>query len=288
MNNSELRAQVLQTRHLPPLSVTASQLLEKVADSDVELKDLALIIGRDPGLSARIIGLSNAACFGQTRTVTNLNDAIVRVGLTRVKSIALGIAVSGAFDTGKCPDFDLQEYWSAALGCAELAKMVSLRLPAAIRPDPGAVYLCGLLHNLGALIIACVFPDECSRVYRSYREDPSRDIALLEREYVGISRQQAMEWLGIRWHLPGFVVGAACHYIDMTYTGPGDTMILVVGVAARSVRGGQGDCAGLPEDPIVTNRLHLTPIELDGIEDEFQARREELRALSKTLSRGTR
>ncbi len=271
---------------MPPLSVTASQLLEKVADSDVELKDLALIIGRDPGLSARIIGLSNAACFGQTRTVTNLNDAIVRVGLSRVKSIALGIAVSGAFDTGKCPGFDLQGYWSEALGCAELAKMITLRLPAAIRPDPGAVYLCGLLHNLGALILACVFPDECSRVYRSYREDPSKDISLLEREYVGISRQQAMEWLGIRWHLPGVVVGAACHYIDMTYTGPGDTMVLVVGVAARAIRGGKGDASGLLEDPVVGKRLQLAPPELDGIEDEFQARQEELRALSKMLSGG--
>ncbi len=286
MKNSALRAQVLQTRHLPPLSVTASQLLQKAADSDVELKDLSLIIGRDPGLSARIIGLSNAACFGQTRSVTTLNEAIVRVGLIRVKSIALSIAVSGSFDTGRCPGFDLQEYWSAALGCAELAKMVTRRLPAAIRPDPGAVYLCGLLHNLGALIIACVFPDECSRVYRSYRENPSKDIVLLEREYVGISRQQAMEWLGIRWHLPGFVVGAACHYTDMTYTGPGDTMILVVGVAARSLREGKGDCAGLLEDPVVRNRLQLTPPELDGIQDEFQARQEELGALSKMLSQG--
>ena len=95
-----------------------------------------------------------------------------------------------------------------------------------------------------------------------------------------------MEWLGIRWHLPGFVVGAACHYTDVTYTGPGDTMILVVGVAARSTRGAKGGSIGLMDDAVVRDRLHLGAHELAGIEDEFLARQEELGALSTMLSRG--
>jgi len=284
MKNSGLRAQVLQTKHLPPLSVTANQLLAKVADSDVALDDLADIIGQDPGLSAHILGLANAASFCQTRPVTSLREAMVRVGLDRVRGIAVSMAMGGVFDTSKCPGFDLRDYWSAALGCAELAKMVTLKLPAPVRPDPGAVYLCGLLHNLGALIIAYVFPAQCSEVYRAYHQDPSKDIFALERALVGISRRQAMEWLGIRWHLPGFVVGAASQHMDMTYTGPGDTMILVVGAAARSVKGSKVGPARLADDPVVRDRLRLMPHQLDGIEDRFRARQEELRALGEMLS----
>jgi hypothetical protein len=61
-------------------------------------------------------------------------------------------------------------------------------------------------------------------------------------------------------------------------------MILVVGAAARSVKGSKVGPARLADDPVVRDRLRLMPRELDGIEDRFRARQEELRALGDQLS----
>jgi hypothetical protein len=102
---------ILQARDLPPLSFTATRLLELSADPDVEVDDLAAVIEQDPALTARILGVANSAYFGQVNPVLSVETAIIRVlGFNMVKSLALSIAMAGIFDTSKCPSFDLETY----------------------------------------------------------------------------------------------------------------------------------------------------------------------------------
>jgi HD-like signal output (HDOD) protein len=197
---------ILQARDLPPLSFTATRLLELSADPDVEVDDLAAVIEQDPALTARILGVANSAYFGQVNPVLSVETAIIRVlGFNMVKSLALSIAMAGIFDTSKCPSFDLETYWCEALGTAQLARALGSNLTEEERPNLDGVYLSGLLHTLGVLLLAHLYPQEYSRVLQQVQLGGLTNVLETERFEIGIDHVQAGRWLARRWHLPEVV-----------------------------------------------------------------------------------
>ncbi len=202
------RLQIQRLQELPPLPVTAQEILRAVNDEDIGLDQIAAIIKRDPGLAARIIGLANSAFFG-TRGITTVEQAIIRsLGLATVKSLSLSMVMGGVFDTRSCRPFDLERYWRVSLLSAHMAELLAHKLPVMLRPDPKQAYLCGLLHNLGLLAMATCFPLEMGQVFS--QSEPTDDCVLeaLEQQHTGIEHHQAGAWLGHRWHLPEALVAS--------------------------------------------------------------------------------
>lgn len=204
---SVAKYQVLKLKHLPPLSATAVQLLELLADENQSLEKLAYVISQDPGISARILGVANSAYFAQTKPVLTIEDAIIRVlGLNMVRSLSFSLAVSGVFDTKQCPNFSQEAYWYQALATAALSRMFVGHIAQADKPDPDAVYLSGLLFNIGVLVLVHLYPDSYAAVLAKSGAVDRRTLSLLEEDLVGISSRDAGGWLLDRWHLPQTVV----------------------------------------------------------------------------------
>ncbi|HEC15563.1 MAG TPA: HDOD domain-containing protein [Sedimenticola sp.] len=279
------RRKILEVKHLPPLSVTANRLLEVTANPDAEIDEIAGIIGRDPGLSARILGLANAAYFASAQPVTTVREAIIRVlGLNMVKSLALSMAMCGSFKTGDCKAFDLEDYWRHALGCAVLSRMLALKAKPEPGPDPDSLYLCGLMHNLGLLVLAYVFPAPLSAALAEAKEAPDADVLMLEREHIGIDHIEAGEWLSHRWHLPEIVVHAIGSLNRDDYSGPFQNEVVIVSRAAHWVRrylAGEGN--GLQDDEALCRLQGLDKQMLADVEEAFFHQWEELQALSRML-----
>lgn len=279
------RDEIVNIKHLPPLSATASKLLEAVADPGIEIELLAKIIGDDPGLSARILGLANAAYFAQANPVNTIKEAIVRVlGLNMVKSLAMSIAMCGAFDTSKCKGFDLAQYWTAALSCAALSRQIALQIPAADRPDVDSVYLCGLMRNLGALVLAYTFPNEYGRVFEVWTSDLSVDKRQIEKDIVGLTTPQAGEWLADRWSIPAPVVRVIAQHHDRDYTGDFESEVLIVGAVANWLtRSEQGDESALSDEVCLIERLGIDAEALDRVEVAFRDKLGEIHTLANGL-----
>jgi HD-like signal output (HDOD) protein len=205
---TQAQQQVLNLQHLPPLSATATRLLTLLSEEDLLLNKLAEAIHQDPGLSARILGLANSAYFGQQNPVLKVEDAIIRVlGLNMVKSLALSIALGGAFDISACGHFDIKQYWLESLSTAILARHLSSKISTEEQPDLDAVYLAGLLMKIGVLALVHLFPKGYDKVLAEMRQQGAGvDILDLETELLGINHRQAGAWLADRWHLPELVV----------------------------------------------------------------------------------
>ena len=87
---------LIEVESIPPLPATASTLLVMAADPDVEMEALALVIERDPPLSARLLGVANSAFYSPPRPVMTIKDAIIRaLGMNMVRNLALGMALRG-------------------------------------------------------------------------------------------------------------------------------------------------------------------------------------------------
>jgi HD-like signal output (HDOD) protein len=202
----QAKQQILAIQYLPPLSVTATRLLALFGNEDLSLKDLSATINQDPGLSAKVLGLANSAYFGQSQPVLSVEDAIIRVlGLNMVKSLAFSIAVSGVFDTTRCPGFDLRTYWFDSLTLAVLSRQVGVAMAIDRRPNLDAVYLAGLLSNIGILVLAHSFPEAFAEVL-SKRNQSNKPPDILQTECIGLDQNTAGALLADRWHLPKIII----------------------------------------------------------------------------------
>ena len=163
---SGLLDEVLGLDHLPPLTAAATRLIDVASDPELEIKELAKIIEQDPPLTARILGLANSAFFGQKTPILSVEHAIVRVlGLDMVRSLSLSMALAGSFDTSQCKNFEIGDYWLHALVTSTLAAAVGRKVSDRENRPIDSLYLGGLLHSIGILVLVHVRPVEMSRVF---------------------------------------------------------------------------------------------------------------------------
>ncbi|ASG65095.1 HDOD domain-containing protein [Idiomarina piscisalsi] len=85
---------------LPGLPKTAEQVRNATLDPDCNLHDLAHIIQQDAVLSARLIRLANSAYLGGRNKAESLMQALTRIGMRRIRTLAFAMAMEQVFEPG--------------------------------------------------------------------------------------------------------------------------------------------------------------------------------------------
>ncbi|MFV1468070.1 MULTISPECIES: HDOD domain-containing protein [Idiomarina] len=93
---------------LPGLPETAEQVRNATMDPDCNLHDLSHIIQQDTVLSARLIRLANSAYLGGRNKAESLMQALTRIGMRRIRTLALAMAMEQVFK----PDNDIVKMFS--------------------------------------------------------------------------------------------------------------------------------------------------------------------------------
>ncbi len=285
MNAAAARSHVMEVKSLPPLSVTATRLLRAAADPEIDIDVLSGIIEQDPGLLARILGLANSAYFGQVTSILTVKQAIIRVlGLNVVKSLALSIAMAGSFDTSRCPGFQLDQYWYAALGSAQLARLIALQSSQSAGLDVDAAYLAGLLHNIGTLVLVHTSPEAYGELLSALQQAEDTDVLDLERRIIGLDHNQAALWLAQRWHLPEVIAAVIGELGNDQYQGAHASLHCVVSAASRRLHRQLGGKAWeLRQAACLQAGLGIGASALIRVETRFIESSDELWATARTL-----
>lgn len=282
----ETRLEVQKLNELPAMSLVAEQFLEAVEDTDVEVRKLANIIERDPALTARIIGLANAAYFGLSERVTTVEEAIFKVlGINTAKSLALSIILSGPFDAGRCPGFDPGRYWANALATATLAQRLAPLVRVDPKPQPSEAYLCGLLHDLGVLVVVHLYPQTMAEAFgeETFDEDA---MAHFERSRLGADHHEIGGWLARKWHLPPLAVTTIEHYADGQYRQKHWSTVRLVGYSRHWIdRLVAGDPPVVDAADPVLQALGLNPRRLASVIDELGEKFAEIEGTARMLAR---
>src|SRR5438445_9661528 len=79
---------------LPSLSPAVNRLLGMLAKRDIDMGQLARVISADPSLCGHILSAANSAFFNRGAQVKSIDQAVTRLGLTKLRRIALSKSVS--------------------------------------------------------------------------------------------------------------------------------------------------------------------------------------------------
>ena len=190
---------------LPALPAVVSELLTAFDDDNVDVQTLAHLIGRDATISARMLTVANSAAYhSRAPRVSSLERTLTVLGLETAKTIALTTAIHQTFSTLRgIPAADMDRFWRHALGCAHLAQRLA---QTTAYPAPDEAYLCGLLHDLGKLVIGVRHPTALQEV--RVRARSRDDIPALERRLFGADHCELGATLVESWRLRSFLADA--------------------------------------------------------------------------------
>ncbi len=191
-----------------------------VLNEDVNARDLAAAIETCPEVAARVLGLARSAYFGQRIPCRSIHDAIVRVlGFSLVKSLVIGVIMSGAFPPRRCPGFDSRLFWASAVLSATLTRSLARITAPAHRPNPDECFLCGLLHNIGVLVLSHLFPGDMSMVFAAAAQKRDATLMEMESKMLGFDHTRAGGVLVRRWQLSPVVCTVVERHRDADYRG---------------------------------------------------------------------
>jgi HD-like signal output (HDOD) protein len=278
----EFRSAVLRLEEVPLMSLSEQRLLVAATDNEIDIASLVALIEECPVVAARIVGLANAAFFGQTVPVRSISDAIIRViGLNLVKCLIMGITTTGVLKTGNCPQFNLQKHWHSTLLTAMLARLLTPLVQVGKELAPDNSYLCGLLHSLGMLALVHIAPGEMDSVFTTVQKHPQHPLIEIETEILGVHHGQAGALLAFRWHLPDEVRLVMEHHVDPNYRGREWSLSLLVGQCAcwtEQLLSGSDDHWEETESAVA---LGISPEDLRVVKELWLQRHEELADLAK-------
>ncbi|PAJ73001.1 histidine kinase [Pseudoalteromonas sp. NBT06-2] len=142
---------------LPTLPEIAVKVRKAADDPDVNLMEMADVIGQDPALAARMIKISNSAFLGRTIKVSTLNQAVTRIGLRQIKNIATAMAMEQLFvSQNDLVKTYLDNSWQKTL---EVASSAIALLQIYIKKNKhtslniDTITLAALVYNIGVLPI---------------------------------------------------------------------------------------------------------------------------------------
>lgn len=198
----KLRHLVDQCRNLPTVPGVAMKLLEEFRAREISLKSTANTISQDPALTAKVLGFVNSPFFGVRREVTSITHAIALLGLTSVRSLALSFSLVRGLRKTDHAGFDYAHFWERSIISAATARAIARHVR--LNREADLLFLTGLIHEIGMLVIQQVIPDIYVNLHRKAGRD-HRLLVELEQFYLGTDHHEVTLWLADIWQLPQII-----------------------------------------------------------------------------------
>lgn len=142
---------------LPTLPEVAVRVRQAADDPDVNLAQMADVISHDPALAARMIKVANSAFMGRSVKVSNINQAVTRIGLRQIKNIATAMAMEQLFVShNELIKGYMDKAWQKTLkvACHSIALMeFFLQANKKTSLNRDTITLASLVYNIGVLPI---------------------------------------------------------------------------------------------------------------------------------------
>ncbi len=186
------------------------ETMRKLNDPDSNAADVAQSLSRDEGLVLRILKLANSAAYGQTRSISNISEAIALLGYKSVSNIILAATVYSAMDKGLTGyALDRGELWRHSLMVAYTSRYLA-KLTGKVSTEDA--YVGGLLHDIGKVILNDYVRFGYGIIVKMVEE---KHIPFTEAEWTVLGFDHAMigEILVSRWEMPeAYRVAVAYHH----------------------------------------------------------------------------
>lgn len=227
---------LLENARLPSPAPVVLKLYEVLEQGGAE--DIARVLEADPGLAARLLRLANSAFYAPPQ-VASVQEAVVRAGTLDVAALVLAIEVMRIFRGVPEARFSLRSFWEHSLWTACYSQTLG---SAGTQRQAAPLWLCGLLHDIGRLLLARQAPEEYGALLEAV--EAGQPLLTTERTLLGATHAAVGAQLLSKWRLPAVLVACAARHHD-EYASLDAPWSIVA--AANDLANNEGEAIDLPE-----------------------------------------
>ena len=259
-----LRARVENISTVPTVPSVLKQLSTIIENPKISLNEISHFVSKDPALTTKILQMVNSALYGFPGRISSVNHAVMLLGLNVVKGLLLSVSV---FEIMHKAMIGLREH---SIGVAIASKVIAQKKGL---KEPEEVFVAGLLHDVGKVILILMYPDEYDK---AVKESETSAIAIFdtERNHFSETHAAVAGWLSEKWHFPKKLCDCLAnhHRPQVSTLAPLETSIVHMAdilVKARGI-GFSGDNLVPELNPQAHEILNLTEADLREVLKELE------------------
>ncbi|BFM15878.1 HDOD domain-containing protein [Maricurvus nonylphenolicus] len=256
-----------QSHRMPSIPKVVQELIDSFSDENVDLDTIGSKVAMDQVITAKVLRLANSARFGLPRQVTSANDAVVLLGFNALRTLVLASGVTGAFEDTE--GLKKAEFWSNSFSVATIAKMIAQKSTVELNPE--TAFTCGMLHNVGELLLHVVAPEEMQMVTKAIAAGGARQAT--QRSILAIDYTEVGAELARLWRFPEEIQEAIAQQIDPLSEDEVSSLACVVNLAlytSRRLNAQEGDY----QEPIPEDLVKVLGVDIEALLADEEAIRE--------------
>jgi putative nucleotidyltransferase with HDIG domain len=280
MERDALKAKIYaRIDELPTLPAVVPRLLALMDDPKCTVGHITDAISHDAALTAKILKVANSAYYGFPQEISTLERAVALLGFNMVKSLAISVGVIKNMMSGKrdSRDFPWEGLWVHSLAVGTGMKMLAER--GGNRDDAEYLFVVGLLHDMGKIVLDQFFQEDFARILAKARNTENGLLYRHEREIIGLDHGEVGGILLERWKFPERIRGPVTlhHQHNLSdKADASDTAILRISDALTQelALGNSGNRCPPPVDQADLDALAMDAVDLDGLRGQLEKARE--------------
>jgi putative nucleotidyltransferase with HDIG domain len=274
-SNTEYSELLAKLEDIPTLPVVAMKVNELINDPNSSSADIAEVLKKDQVLTAKILRLVNSSYYSIPGGVADVQRALAFLGFNTLAQLVLSLSVFSLFSGFDNEDFSMLDFWRHALATGVCSELLARRLK---YPKPEEAFTCGLLHDIGKLVLHEIDPDRLMQIIREAKRRGSSFLDV-EREWDLPGHSYLGEVIATKWGLPQVIrLSIRYHHFDVTkmetILSSAKPVIQMVRLAnqicVKNQVGKSGDCSEGKITADMLNPLGLLPTDIPLIEAQLE------------------
>ena len=229
----DVRKKILDKKiRLPEIPSIVFELNEVIADPLASTDNIAQVVNKSPSLTTLLLKIVNSPFYGFPSKIENISRAVTIVGTREISSLALGISMITNFEGIPKQVLDMYAFLRHGLACGIISRLLAAHKNL---PQTEQLFVSGLLHDIGRLIVYKYFPDQAKDLLGECRASN----ALLYQEesaYLGCKHTDVGKYLLKEWKLPS-ALESNIFYHHNPSSAPDPTSATIVHLADIIVNG---------------------------------------------------
>lgn len=191
---AELVQGMVKLVSLPHICIRVNLMVE---DPNYSTMEIGQIIGQDASLTARLLKLANSPFYGFQSKIETVSRAIMVIGHHELRDLVIAVSAVRTFNKIPMDLANMASFWRHSMFCAIVSRLLAQRCHVL---HPERLFIAGLLHDIGQLIIFHKLPDAARHVLS--RVSNNEELFHAEQELLAFSHADVGAELMKSWQLP--------------------------------------------------------------------------------------
>ncbi|MFZ5775306.1 MAG: HDOD domain-containing protein [Thermodesulfobacteriota bacterium] len=201
---------LVESSSIASIRGTVSGILGMINDPAANPNDLKALIRSDPPLAAAILRMANSSFYAPSRTIGDIDQALIWIGLDALEEIILTQKMSELYrEKREFGVYSRQQVWRHSVAVALMCKFIYRR---EFGERGCNAYAAGLMHDIGVIIEDQLLHSQFEEAL-NFLHTAGCSLTAAEFESFGYDHGRIGKALAERWKFPvELAEGIGCHH----------------------------------------------------------------------------